>query len=170
MKRTPWCRVAVALLALAACQPRQQDGTATASEARAGDQAAIEQVLQRELAAARANSPDSFHVLLSADATVKPPNEPAVTGGPALQSWLQKMFSNVTINQITYSDDQIAVSGDLAVHSHGFDWTVTPKDGQPVQEKGHGVHVLQRQADGSWKIKYDMWSADSPAPTSRGGQ
>ena len=166
MKRILWCSGTMGLLALAACQSPQQKGTATAAGGADADRAAIEAVLQRELAAARANNPDSFLVLMAADATVKPPNEQPARG-PAVHAWLQNMFSNATINQITYSDDEISLSGDLALHSHGFDWTVTPKGGQAVQERGHGIHVLQRQADGSWKIKYDMWSPDSPTAPAR---
>ena len=165
MNRIRWCYATVAFLALTACQPRQQSDVATSSAARASDEAAIAQVLQRELAAARANNADSVALVLSSDATVKPPNEPPVTGA----AWSQNMFRNVTVNQITYDDEQITVSGDMAVHTFGFDWTVTPKGGQAMHEKGHGIHVLQRQADGSWRITYDTWSADSPPPTGRGG-
>ena len=167
MKRVSSCCVTLMLLALTGCQQGQQNDMA-ASRANPNDEPAIRQVLQRELAAARRNNPDSFAVVLSADATVKPPNEPPVTG-PALQSWLKNMFANVTINQITYSDEQINVSGDMAVHYYGFDWTATLKGGRGMQEKGHGVHVLRRQADGSWKVSYDTWSADSaPPPPARG--
>lgn len=161
MKRVHLCYVTVGFLALTACQSRQRSDATKSSAARASDEAAVAQVVQRELAAARANNADSLTAVLSSDATVKPPNEPPVTGA-ALQAWAQNMFSNATVNQITYSDEQITVSGDMAVHSHGFDWTVTPKGGRAMQEKGHGIHVLQRQADGAWRIKYDTWSADSP--------
>ena len=168
MNRIRWCYATVALLALTACQPRQQSGAETSSAARAGDEAAIAQVLQREQAAARANNADALALVFSSNATVKPPNERPVTGA-AIQSWSQNMFSNATINQLTYNDEQMTVSGDMAVHTFGFDWTVTPKGGQAMQEKGHGIHVLKRQADGSWRITHDAWSADSPPPTGRGG-
>lgn len=157
--RVSSCCTALVLLTLTACQQGQQNDAST-STANPNDEPAIRQVLQRELAAARANNPDSFAVVMSADATVKPPNEPPVTG-PALQSWIKNMFANVTLNQVTYTDDQITVSGDMAVHYYGFDWTLTPKGGPSMQEKGHGVHVLRRQTDGSWRISYDTWSADS---------
>lgn len=159
MKRVSSCCVTLMLLALPGCQQEQQNDTA-AARANPNDEPAIRQVLQRELAAARTNNPDSFAVVFSADGTVKPPNEPPVSV-PALQSWLKSMFANVTIDQITYADEQITVSGDMAVHYYGFDWTITRKGGRGMQEKGHGIHVLQRQADGAWKMSYDTWSADS---------
>lgn len=161
MKHISFSRVAFILLTAAACQQGQRNDMASSADS--DDESAIRQVVQREVAAARANNPDSFVVVLSADATVKPPNEPPVTGS-AIPSWLRNMFANVTIDQITYTDEQIAVSGDLAVHYYGFDWTVTPKGGRGMQEKGHGIHVLRRQPDGSWRIAYDTWSADSAPP------
>jgi ketosteroid isomerase-like protein len=30
-------------------------------------------------------------------------------------------------------------------------------------EEGKYVEVLQKQADGSWKIKYDIWNPNAPA-------
>jgi ketosteroid isomerase-like protein len=120
-------------------------------------------VVQRELAAGRANSADSFAVVFTSEATVKPPNESPKTG-PALQSWFKTLFDSFTVDQISYSDERIDVSGDMAVHYYAFDWTVSPKGGSGTQEKGHGVHVLRRQADSSWKIVYDTWSTDSLPP------
>jgi uncharacterized protein (TIGR02246 family) len=159
--------VALLLLALTGCQQGPPNETA-ASSAIPDDEAAVRQVVQRELAAGRANSADSFAVVFAADATVKPPNEKPFTG-PALQAWFKDLFTNFTINQIEYSDEQITVSGDMAVHYYGFEWTVAPKGEQGIQEKGHGVHVLQRQADGSWKIAYDTWSTDTAPPPASGG-
>jgi uncharacterized protein (TIGR02246 family) len=163
MKRVARSSAVMGALLLMACnQPAadQQTGTSTKS---ASDEAAIAQVLQQEIAAVKANDANAFMAILAADATLKPPNEPLVNSA-GLRAYLDNMLANVTVNSITYTDEKTTVSGDLAVHYYGFDWTVTPKGGQPMQEKGHGIHVLQRQADGSWKIAHDTWSANAAAP------
>ena len=168
MKCSQLCYVAVGLLALTACQPRQPDDATKSSATKASDEAAVAKVVQRELDATRANNADSLTAVFSSDATVKPPNELPVMG-PALQSWAKNLFANATINQMAKSDEQITVSGDMAVHSYGFELTVTPKGGKATQEKGHGIHILRKQADGSWKLTYDTWSADSSSPTDSSG-
>ena len=47
----------------------------------------------------------------------------------------------------------------------GGDATFTPKDGSdPVVEQLKGIHIYQRQADGTWKIARDIWNTDAPTP------
>jgi ketosteroid isomerase-like protein len=44
--------------------------------------------------------------------------------------------------------------------------TLTPKKAgaKPLPpEEGKYVEVLKKQADGSWKIIYDIWNANAPA-------
>jgi ketosteroid isomerase-like protein len=55
--------------------------------------------------------------------------------------------------------------GDLAYAVGTYRATLTPKKtgGKPMPtEEGKYVEVLKKQADGSWKIVYDMWSSNAP--------
>ena len=36
--------------------------------------------------------------------------------------------------------------------------------GEPMTDRGAGIHILQRQADGSWKLAVDIWNSDNPPP------
>lgn len=47
----------------------------------------------------------------------------------------------------------IAIHGELTMTPAGSDETVT--------ESLKGIHVLERQADGSWKISHDIWNSNS---------
>ena len=59
----------------------------------------------------------------------------------------------------------MVVSGDLAVHRFTGELTLTPKaGGDAVTEAIKGLHVLRKQADGTWKITQDVWNTDRPAP------
>ncbi len=41
--------------------------------------------------------------------------------------------------------------------------TLTPAGGETVSETMKGIHIYQRQGDGSWKMVEDVWNFD-PAP------
>jgi len=126
------------------------------------DEDAIRQVATQEIAAGNAGDIDVFLAAMSDDVVFMAPNEPTHRGADA-HEWLRGMFDQVTISGAGYTDEQIVVSGDLAYHTYGFEWTLTPKaGGEPMREAGHGVHILRRQADGSWKITLDSWSSTEP--------
>lgn len=130
----------------------------------AADEDAIRQVAAQEVAAANAGDIDAFLAVLSDDVVVMAPNEPTHRGAD-VHEWLRGMFDQVAISLAGYTDEQIVVSGDLAYHAYDFQWTLTPKaGGEPMREVGHGVHILRRQADGSWKITLDTWSSSEPPP------
>jgi len=62
-------------------------------------------------------------------------------------------------NLSPFKDEEILVSGDLALQRYTYELTVTPKaGGDPVELSGYGFHVFERQRDGSWKLSKDMWS------------
>ena len=62
-----------------------------------------------------------------------------------------------------YSVPQIQVSGDLAVtySTFGEHWT-SNATGETTRQVGRWLAVWQRQADGSWKISKEMWTAVQP--------
>lgn len=60
-----------------------------------------------------------------------------------------------------YSAPDISISGDLAVSYSTFDehWT-SKATGETTRQVGRWLVVWQRQADGSWKITREMWTAE----------
>ena len=56
----------------------------------------------------------------------------------------------------------VLVSGDLAVETGTYEWTMQPKKGKAVDEHGRYLTTWQRQADGSWKIVRDVTHPDAP--------
>ena len=87
-----------------------------------------------------------------------PPGEPVIQGLPAAVTWSQALHEAFILVG-TYTSTDVTVSGDLAVQRFTGLLTMTPKDGgEPMAETVRGIHVLQRQADGSWKITQDVWN------------
>lgn len=163
-----------ALLALGtACQPAPKEETTPTSEAPAAapaglsadDERAVRAVDTDWARAVSAGDGNAVGALYSTDATLLPPMESIVQGeGAAKKYWLgvTKAFSAVAeLATIT-----VEGRGDLAYSVGTYRLTLTPK--QPgakalPTEEGKYVEVLKKQPDGSWKIAYDMWSANAPA-------
>ena len=102
--------------------------------------------------------------LYTNDAVLMPPNEAAVTGSQAIESWFQTTFDQFT-TEFTVASEELEVVGDWA-----FDWgaymtALTPKaGGEPTEDRGKYIVILRKQVDGSWRIAHDIWNSDNPAP------
>ncbi len=102
--------------------------------------------------------------LYTNDAVLMPPNQAAVTGNQAIESWFQTTFDQFT-TEFTVASEELEVVGDWA-----FDWgaymtALTPKaGGEPTEDRGKYIVILRKQVDGSWRIAHDIWNSDNPAP------
>lgn len=143
----------------AACAP-----TPAAPVDTSADVAAINALADQEMAAFSAGDMEAIRSIFAEDVISMPPNEPAVNGHAGLDAWLTAMMEQVTVSG-RYTSSDVIVSGDLAVHRFTGELTMTPKaGGDAMTETVKGVHVLRKQADGTWKITQDVWNTDQPAP------
>lgn len=94
----------------------------------------------------------------SSDATVLPPNSPAVT----TKEEIYKLWKNFldSLSAISWKTTRVeaATSGDLAFLSGTYE--MTGKDG--TKDRGKYLEVFKKQGDGSWKCTADMFSSDLP--------
>ena len=99
----------------------------------------------------------------SADATVMPPNTPAVSDPASIQKQWAAML--VPGTQVTWAPSkvEVAASGDMAYVQGTYTVSTPGPDGKPVSDKGKYLAVAKKQADGSWKSSEDMWNSDLPA-------
>lgn len=167
MKRTMFLCGMLWVVQLLSCAPAGEVEAPIAEEAPSmeADIEAIKKVGEQELAAANAGDVDAFLAIIADDIEMMPPNQPAVKGEAARQ-WVAGFMAQVNLEIKPYADEEVEVDGDLAVHRYSFEWTATPKEGgDPIHEKGAGLHVLRRQPDGSWKIEKDIWTPDAPPST-----
>jgi uncharacterized protein (TIGR02246 family) len=96
------------------------------------------------------------------DATVNPPNEPAVQGRKNIQAWVQKAIDEGMSN-LVLTPTESAISGSIAYEAGTYSATVTPPGGKPVADKGKYVVVL-KQAGGNWLLAHDIFNSDLPPP------
>ena len=102
--------------------------------------------------------------LVVEDAVDLPPHRPAVIGREAIQSFLQSDVDRFTMN---FADEivEVDLEGDLAVIWSNYTVTLTPNgDGEPIENNGKWLKVLNRQPDGSWKFSRNIWNSDNPPP------
>ena len=57
--------------------------------------------------------------------------------------------------KFTYSDHEVFVAGDIAIHIAPWEMAGTTPDGQKVQQGGLSVAVLRKQKNGEWRMIID---------------
>jgi uncharacterized protein (TIGR02246 family) len=155
----------------AACQPAPKSETTTmageSAAAPAGlsaqDEAAIRAVDAEWARAASAGDGNAIAALYASDATLLPPMEPMRQGQAAKKYWVD--FTNSFSGTTELTATTVEGRGDLAYEVGTYRMSLTPKKaGAKPLPVGVGkyIEVLKKQADGSWKIVYDMWSPDAP--------
>ena len=98
------------------------------------------------------------------DAIRMPPNEPSIVGTAALRSHFQALFEQAD-STVTILLDETEVAGEWAYSRGTYTLEVRPKgEGEPEQDNGKWLNILQRQTDGSWKISCNIWNSDNPIP------
>jgi uncharacterized protein (TIGR02246 family) len=166
--------VTALLVSALACQPAAKTETATmgaASDAAApaglsaADEAAVRAVDESWAKATNAGDASAVGALYASDATIMAPGMASVKG-EATKFW-SDFFSSMDV-QAELTTATVEGRGDLAVATGTYRMTLTPKKAgakaYPTEE-GKYVEVLKKQADGSWKIAYDIWNASATVAT-----
>ena len=98
------------------------------------------------------------------NAVMLPSNMPMVKGRAAIEKsmtgWMQ---SGMKMKEFTSTTISVEGAGDFAVELGRYFQTFE-MSGKVVADTGKFVTVWRKQADGSWKIAYDIWNTDIPAP------
>jgi len=126
------------------------------------DREAIDQVRAQEIDAI--NSGETSMAYLADGFIALPPNEPALMGADAMREWMEGLQAEFEVSA-SYPSTNVVISGDVAVEHYTGELTMTPVGGgDAIEETFKGIHVYQRQADGSWKMTHDIWNMDSAPP------
>ena len=156
----------LALLSLTACQPPEPSEPVgmTASEAAeltADDRTAIEASDEAWAKAALAGDWVAVAAIYTEDAVLLPPNHEAVEGRAAIQAYFETFppLSDFQLHSI-----EVDGVGDIAYVRGHYVLTMTPEGGDPINDSGHYLEVLRKQADGSWLLYRDIYNSEHPLP------
>ncbi len=149
------------LLFIASCTPVVMWETAETE----ADVEAINSLRDDFIALDNASDAAGLASLYTNEAVLMPPNEAAVTGNQAIESWSQTSFDQFTTSELTLAPDEVEVVGDWAFERGTYMIALTPKaDCEPMEDRGKYIVILRKQVDGSWKMAHDIWNSDNPAP------
>jgi uncharacterized protein (TIGR02246 family) len=153
------------LLPSCAPQPEQQaEPVAEEAPSTEADVEAIKAAIEEWEVAWNSQDMEKLLSLYADDAVRMPPNEVEEVGKNAIRASFQQSFDEMTAEGGGEAVD-VRVAGDLAYARGPWVATSTPKTGgEPIQDNSKWVEVLQRQADGSWKIICEMWNSNNPPP------
>ena len=98
--------------------------------------------------------------LYSTDAIFMPPNEPAVKGRAAIQTWMSS-FPPVSAFSLTTED--VDGAGDIAYVRGTYAMSFTPPGAPTVNDHGKFLEIHKRQTDGTWLTIADTFNSDVPA-------
>lgn len=172
MRRSGLMSVVVPAILLAACSPGRStpaaDSTATATATPAAPSSAEKDSVRGEIEAANARFVDAMNrrdtVAMygdyASDAVLMMTGSPTLRGRVAISQTLNQMMTQATLKDARFHIDDVILGGNLAVETGRYEWTVEPKQGKPVPDKGKYVVVWQRQDDGSLKIIRDIANSD----------
>jgi uncharacterized protein (TIGR02246 family) len=130
------------------------------------DTAAINQVRAAYVSAWKKGDVEGTARGFADDAVLlSPGNEPRVSGRSAIAKSNEDFFTHFTPNDAELTPEEIKIIGDWAFESGIYKMTARAKaNDQTISQHGRYLVLLQRQADGSWKIARLIDSADSAPP------
>lgn len=134
---------------------------ATASDANAVRQA-IESANQRFIETLKRGDTSAITDNYATDAMVMMPNEASWRGTAAVRKGFAGLLSQTAVKDFKGNTEDVMVGGDLAVETGTYEWTLVPKGGGEIKDKGKYMTVWKRASDGTWKIVRDINNSDLP--------
>ena len=97
--------------------------------------------------------------LFTTDAVLMPPAESNVIGQEAIRAWHEKIWEGTT-DQCSGTVEEVETFGDWGMVRGTFSGESTAASGEGRPYSGKFLHVVRRQADGSWKIARGIWNSN----------
>ncbi len=146
----------VFLLSIAAPLSAQSPADSAQAAAAIGEAAsAFSRALERGDAAGMANQ-------YVDDATLVPPNGRMITGREAILAFWTPRNPDFRTLAHSLTTDRLEVEGDVAVEVGTWRQEGQLRDEPARESAGRYLVVWRRQADGSWEMQFDGWTAPFP--------
>jgi ketosteroid isomerase-like protein len=117
--------------------------------------------------AAAAKDVEQTIAYYSDDAVVLPPNATSAATKEAIRNVWKDMFASPGL-VISWQPNKVQVgkSGEMAWVSGTYELTMNDASGKPINDRGKYLEVWEKQSDGNWKCRADMWNSDLAASAS----
>lgn len=130
------------------------------------DKAAIQKLHDKDIEASLALDAPKLEALWTDDVVIMPPNSPAVVGRDANTKRLEASIDKMKSFEILGFDEQwqeVRIEGDWAYEWGTMSGRMRPfSGGKEIDYTVNVMRILNRQADGSWKIARSIYNNAIP--------
>ena len=106
---------------------------------------------------------DLLESILCDDIVLMPPNDTSLFGKAEVIEWFKEYFANFQIANLTPTERDVLVSGDVAIENWTYMVAIKPVEGSDrIRDDGRFLTIWKKQADGSWKISHSIWNSIRP--------
>jgi uncharacterized protein (TIGR02246 family) len=152
--RISFCIVAGVTLLLAGCSTRK--------EADAEAVAAVNEIWNQYSSSFNSGDIDRWLSLWTDDGIQMPPDSPPIVGKEQIRTRNKAVLDRFTFD-LNITNEEVRVAGEWAFSRGIFKATLRPKGGGKITlVDGKYMTILQRQADGSWKVYRDIFNSNVP--------
>jgi len=114
------------------------------------------------VAAINSNDTDTLMADLTDDIVYQAPGQSEIIGKDAVRKWVSEYFSAYRTKWEKISIGFTVIDG-WAFERYGYKSTdVDKKTGAVTTDRGKGINIFRREADGRWRVAIDGWSSDIP--------
>lgn len=106
---------------------------------------------------------ESFSSFFTEDGVWMPPNQKPLKGKEAWWEFVEGFWDAIP-SEATLISDEIVVMGNWAYERHHDKTVFRSPDGSEMIYYSKGIHILERQTDGEWKIARYIWNDNPPSP------
>jgi ketosteroid isomerase-like protein len=154
MRSSQWTFIWLALLMASVCAALGQASGSAEHAVLAADAAWLKVYAAKDLDKAVAFCDDEGSMLAA--------NSPIATGKAAIARAIASDFAN---NDLVWHPNKagVARSGELGYTSGTYGVRFKDAAGKMVLDKGKYLTVWKKEADGSWKVLFDIFNSDLPA-------
>ena len=139
------------------------NGGTNSDAEQAADVAKVKEVWNEYEASVNAEDSERWIALWIDDGIRMPPDEPRTVGLEQIRASVEPVFELFDFDEFTINPEEVRILGDRA-YSHGlYGFSMTPKaGGDTIELSGKFLTILEKQADGSWKIAIDCFNYSPP--------
>lgn len=164
MTRLLWV-VLLALLLVVGCATQEVAQAPAPEPSGPAPEEQVREVMRSWLNAQIRGSMDDLAAVYADSAYLMTPGRQALSGRDAILAEYSRVLAESEI-QVTYTGDEREIREDLFVERGRLVRSLRPRDGSQARaESLNLVTVMRREADGTWRIIWQIWNSNLPMPS-----